>query len=619
SSTARQELTKELSVIRRPQVTRVENLQEVIDERSGSNMLKFRSIVDVLLWRCHALPEDEAYKLIDRTGKETKVLTWKKFSNKIATIANYLQKKGCKAGDHAVLTFQHGLDFVASIYACMILGIVAIPMDKIESERISEDVPSLLGIIDDFKVSCILVNVDSESIFKGRTMQNLLKGNTQSKSSGGQPGSNVGSVNNLPPLINVSKAPTFKKTLKEANYSMQEEWLNSNWAALVMCYFSADQRRYCVKLGHDNLLSLCKVQKETCRLTSNRAILSSVRSFMGIGFIHTFLLGIYLVKDVYATFPMLQHAITAFESIDYRSFSLHHLKNLMIPVETRPNVNLYKKIVKTFSENRLDNIAINYVYSHIANPMITTRSYMCIEPIELYLDLKSLRRGIIKTVNPDEPFGILLHDSGMVPVSTQVAIVHPETRRPCHTNELGEIWVSSDANAKSSYGSNDPLERAKFSATIEGGVDKRLYLRTGDLGFLHTVRRPTRDNGAPIEFQCLFFLGPIAETFEVNGLMHFPVDVEFTVERCHNLSYPSLIPPNGCVIFQANDETVCTIEVRAVEGILNLVPCTISSILDEHQFIIDVIVFINNGTLPKSRLGEKQRAKVMDSWLRGTL
>ncbi|CAG8805055.1 18588_t:CDS:2, partial [Racocetra persica] len=244
---------------------------------------------------------------------------------------------------------------------------------------------------------------------------------------------------------------------------------------------------------------------------------------------------------------------------------------------------------------------------------------MCVEPVELYLDLKSLRRGIVKIVNPDEPFGILLHDSGMVPVSTQVAIVHPETRRPCHTNELGEIWVSSDANAKSSYGSNDPLERAKFSATIEGGVDKRLYLRTGDLGFLHTVRRPARDNGPPVEFQCLFFLGPIAETFEVNGLMHFPVDIEDTVERCHSLSYPSLIPPNGCVVFQANDETVCTIEVRSVEGILNLVPCTISSILDEHQFVIDVIVFISNGTLPKSRLGEKQRAKVMDSWLRGTL
>jgi len=72
-------------------------------------------------------------------------------------------------------------------------------------------------------------------------------------------------------------------------------------------------------------------------------------------------------------------------------------------------------IVKTFLVNRLDDVAVNYIYSHIANPMITTRSYMCIEPVELYLDLKSLRRGIVKVVDPDdEPFGVLLHDSGMV-------------------------------------------------------------------------------------------------------------------------------------------------------------------------------------------------------------
>lgn len=65
--------------------------------------------------------------------------------------------------------------------------------------------------------------------------------------------------------------------------------------------------------------------------------------------------------------------------------------------------------------NRLDDVALNYVYSHVANPMVTARSYMCVEPIELYLDLKSLRRGIVKIVDPEEePYGVLIHDSGMV-------------------------------------------------------------------------------------------------------------------------------------------------------------------------------------------------------------
>jgi hypothetical protein len=152
---------------------------------------------------------------------------------------------------------------------------------------------------------------------------------------------------------------------------------------------------------------------------------------------------------------------------------------------------------------------------------------------------------------------------------------------------------------------------------IDGEDPRITYLRTGDLGFLYIVRKPVGEGGTLVEFQCLFFLGPIAETFEVNGLIHFPVDIEFTVERCHQLSHYNLI--DGCVVFQANRETVCVVEVRASEGILNLVPCIINSILDEHQFIIDVIVFIEPGTLPKSRLGEKQRTKIVTSWLSGNL
>jgi acyl-CoA synthetase (AMP-forming)/AMP-acid ligase II len=165
----------------------------------------------------------------------------------------------------------------------------------------------------------------------------------------------------------------------------------------------------------------------------------------------------------------------------------------------------------------------------------------------------------------------------------------------------------------------DPLDQERYSAIIDGGDPRITYLRTGDLGFLYTVQKPVGEGGALVEFQCLFFLGPIAETFEVNGLIHFPVDIEFTVERCHQLSHCNLIATDGCVVFQANGETVCIVEVRSSEGILNLVPCIMNSILDEHQFIIDVIVFIGPGTLPKSRLGEKQRTKIMTSWLSGNL
>ena len=60
-------------------------------------------------------------------------------------------------------------------------------------------------------------------------------------------------------------------------------------------------------------------------------------------------------------------------------------------------------------------------------------------------------------------------------------------------------------------------------------------------------------------------------------------------------------------------------EVRSSDGILNLVPCIINSILDEHQFIIDVIAFVGPNVMPRSRLGEKQRAKIRTAWWSGSL
>jgi len=56
-------------------------------------------------------------------------------------------------------------------------------------------------------------------------------------------------------------------------------------------------------------------------------------------YIYTFHL---LVKDTFATDAMLSHAIGVMASVDYRSFSLHNLRNLMIATESRLNSSLRK-------------------------------------------------------------------------------------------------------------------------------------------------------------------------------------------------------------------------------------------------------------------------------------
>ena len=165
---------------------------------------------------------------------------------------------------------------------------------------------------------------------------------------------------------------------------------------------------------------------------------------------------------------------------------------------------------------------------------------MCIEPIELWLDNRALRQGFVHPVNPEaNPSALLIQDSGMVPVSTQIAIVNPENRRLCRVGEYGEIWVHSEASIKGFYGSKDALDAERFNGHTVDGDPHLHYVRTGDLGFLHNVSRPIGPGGHPVDMQVLFVLGAIGETFEINGLSHFPMDVEYTVEKCHRNIVPS--------------------------------------------------------------------------------
>lgn len=46
-----------------------------------------------------------------------------------------------------------------------------------------------------------------------------------------------------------------------------------------------------------------------------------------------------------------------------------------------------------------------------------------------------------------------------------------------------------------------------------------------------------------------------------------------------------------------------------------MVPVIVNAILNEHQLVVDIIAFVSKGDFPRSRLGEKQRGKILASWV----
>ncbi|MCJ1429084.1 hypothetical protein MMC29_006997, partial [Sticta canariensis] len=620
STSARQEIL----MMHEKQYSGVDYREVVIDDRTSTPLNNFSSIVDLLQWRVARQAEELSYCTIDGRGREGKGINWKKFDTKVASVAYYLQNKAkIKAGDHLILMYTHSEDFVYAVHACFCLGVVAIPMAPLDQNRLNEDAPALLHMIADFRVKAILVNADVDHLLKQKVVSQHIKQSAQ-----------VLKVS-IPPSYNTSKPPKQSGGCRDLGFTVKPAWIKPNYPVLIWTYWTPDQRRIAVQLGHDTIMGTCKVQKETCQMTSSRPVLGCVRSTSGLGFVQTFLMGVfvgaptylvspvdfaanpqslflslsrYKIKDTYATSQMLDHAMNTMPG---KGFTLHELKNMMISAEGRPRVDVFQKVRLHFAASGLDRTAINTIYSHVLNPMVASRSYMFCEPIELWLGKSALRRGLVCPVEPEnDASALLVQDSGMVPVSTQIAIVNPETCRLCHIGEYGEIWVQSEACVKSFYGSKDAFDAERFNGRTIDGDPHMTYVRTGDLGFLHNVTRPIGPGGQQVDMQVLFVLGGIGETFEVNGLSHFPMDIEYSIEKSHRN-----IVPGGCAVFQAGGLVVVLVEVMRKAYLASIVPVIVNAVLNEHQVIVDIIAFVSKGDFPRSRLGEKQRGKILASWV----
>lgn len=57
------------------------------------------------------------------------------------------------------------------------------------------------------------------------------------------------------------------------------------------------------------------------------------------------------------------------------------------------------------------------------------------------------------------------------------------------------------------------------------------------------------------------------------------------------------------------------VEVTRKAYLASLVPVIVDAILNEHQVIADIVAFVPRGDFPRSRLGEKQRGKILASWV----
>ena len=180
----------------------------------------------------------------------------------------------------------------------------------------------------------------------------------------------------------------------------------------------------------------------------------------------------------------------------------------------------------------------------------------------------------------------------LFPKGQKATIVNPETMQELGDREVGELWLSGPSITAGYFGKPE-LTKEVFHARIDG-YDEH-FLRTGDLAFF--------------EDGYLYICGRQKDLVIVNGVNHYPQDVEYAVQNASSAVRPGCVAAFSSNETGADGELEVVFEIRAEHerdsvNVLNVVK---TAIISEIGLIPTRIVAVKKRTILKTTSGKIQR------------
>ena len=198
-----------------------------------------------------------------------------------------------------------------------------------------------------------------------------------------------------------------------------------------------------------------------------------------------------------------------------------------------------------------------------------------------------------------------LVSSGEPAPGFDVRIVDPETLHTLPDDHVGEIWLKS-ASVASGYHHRPAETVEQFRAHTADGAGP--YLRTGDLGLLHSGE--------------LYVTGRRKDLLIVNGRNLYPQDIEELVQEVH----PALAESSGVAISVDVNDAESLVLVQAVKhrllGDMNygqLAATVKTAVARGFDIPAPGVVFVNRGGIHLTTSGKVQRASMRAAFLKGEL
>lgn len=224
-------------------------------------------------------------------------------------------------------------------------------------------------------------------------------------------------------------------------------------------------------------------------------------------------------------------------------------------------------------------------------------------PVVRYVDSAALGRDQFVEVVPSHPKAKEIVAVGRLAWGNHGLIVDPDTGAICPEGAIGELWLRGPSNALG-YWRNDDDTAQTFRAThpeAEGN-----FLRTGDL--------------AAIRDGYLFITGRAKELIIINGHNFYSTDLQQTIKK----EVPELKLVPFFTFSVAQDKREKVISVAEAVGIApgdhrRLAHEVVAAISKTWEFAPDDILFVAEGSLPRTDTGKVQLLKLRQQYVDGKL
>lgn len=492
-------------------------------------------------------PNKVAFSFLDHEAEITTSFTYMELYSKSITLSKHLSTVlHLKVGDRAMLVFPPSLDFMVTFLACLMCGVIAVPVFPPDPFQAKRDISIFSSIMYSSGANVALTS----SQYRRALSMADMKSNVLSTVSGST------SKDPQIQLLSAIKWESVDEIILTAGIVTLGGMRATNGSELAFLQYTSGSTSEPkgVMISHANLSHNLSLIITGLSAVEDTVVVSWLPQYHDMGLIGSYLGILYCGGSGYYISPMtfIKNPVCWIRAISKYQGTHMQAPNFAYSLTAKKFLMAQKKSSSVAANERIDLSSVRHMIN-AAEPVDRSS----IDTFYAVFEPYGLKRGVVYPT-----YGLAEHTVYVCSNGSQWLTVHKQALeqdkvvivdgsketpsvtlagcgRPIDSkgvtvkivsvkesvelpeDAVGEIWIDSPSKARG-YWSLPEKSVEDFEAKILNDSSGRVYLRTGDLGFLHNNE--------------LFICGRLKDLIIIRGKNFYPHDIEKSAE---NLSFPN--------------------------------------------------------------------------------